>query len=293
MSAVCFSIKGWKQWGYGLFMLIAWALSASSHAQQTAPAQAPAPPSPAPGREVDLASPPALVDPAAPSVAEPVEDIPAAPPPLSIVDAINSLRAGVDLIERPSTIPLEKKRERIEFMLGSVIRYVERLDRARPTLPYYQWERISAEKVDRTNPDPRLITLTQPVPGVTAVAFKANNSDLELRKVTTIDTKGGRWEFNTKIPLAADQPRQEICFLPLATELKSIEVVFKRLEPKERDPRLLVDIGVCEIEESGKESVYFMHLTRDCLKKGKPGDAALNLKRAIKSLESFKASRRL
>ena len=268
-------------------------------AQENGPApQATAAPATEQGREVDLASPPRIVDEPKPTAAPapapgPSDEMPVAPPPLSLADAINSVRSGVDLLERPSTIPLEKKRERIEFMLGSVIRYVERIDRARPTLPYYQWERISAEKVDRTNPDPRLITLSAPVPGVTALGFKASNSDLELRKVTTIDTKGGRWEFNTKIPLAADQPRQEVCFLPLPTELKAIELIFKRLEPKERDPRLLVDIGVCEIEESAKEALYFMQLGRDDLKIGKPADAALHLKRAVKCLESYKASRRL
>ena len=160
MGKFCLSTDGWKHGRHGLCLGLAMCFVMPAGAQENGPApQATAAPATEQGREVDLASPPRIVDEPKPTAAPapapgPSDEMPVAPPPLSLADAINSVRSGVDLLERPSTIPLEKKRERIEFMLGSVIRYVERNPlRANMVQRSQDWEWSSLKPTARCGPD--------------------------------------------------------------------------------------------------------------------------------------------
>jgi len=95
----------------------------------------------------------------------------------------------------------------------------------------------------------------QPIPNVTAVALRVHNGDVVVANLVVVDTDQTRWEFSRTIAVAAEQPRPEVCFLGLPTRIAEIRLTYQSKEPQSPNrPRLFVDVGVCNVRESGKQA---------------------------------------
>ncbi len=234
---------------------------------------------------------------AGPALAPPdLAAIPEIVPPLSvnesrrmILEVVELLEEQPDLRDRPQLLELQDRK------LRAASRYIERIDRAFSTLPYYHWELVSDEKIPGGEGGEQLITLREPLPGVTALSLRVNNQDVMIDSMEVIDVSGKVWEFNNPILLPAFRPRHEVCFLPLPTDLKQLRITSRTANPRpdQRRPRLTIHAGVCTLPESGKHALHHIHEARERIRNGESAAAAAQLRRAALLLQEFVNSRRL
>ena len=242
-------------------------------------------------REIELSEPPETAEGDRP----PPPPLPNIIPPLSIYESRLMLGQVMrDLEGAAEREPSERKVFHLDQMLQSIIQYVRRVDRAHPTLPHYRWNDVSSRKIPRADDREQVITLQKPMPDVTAIDLKVNNSDVEVTYLAVIDANQTKMEFNRKIHLPARRPRREVCFLSLPTELKEIRVATRRVDKNQgRRPRLTIRAGICSIPEAGKHAGFYLQVARDDLKRGAYDDCIGRLRRAVTMLQEFQRTRKL
>ena len=213
--------------------------------------------------------------------------------PLSIYESCMILNAASRLLSGKSAPAASSELKRIDRMLAAVILYVDRVDRANPTLPYYAWEEVSSQKVPKDGWETQNFKLANPVPQVTALSIHARHGDIEIKSLAAVDRNKTLWEFKQIIKVAADQPRAEICFLPLPTELAELRITCRRIDPKsQRWGRLFIDAGVSSLPESAKHAIYYLQTARGEVKLGKTLEARRHILQAYEHLRDYQKNRR-
>lgn len=216
-------------------------------------------------------------------------------PPLSIYESCLLLSEALQTLTRHTNLPPQTRANLASRTLQVVSAYVEQVDRAYPTLPYYAWEDVSNQKAPKSGWGTLVFKPERAIPEVTALSLVAHHGDLEIKYLAAIDQNKTKWEFNQLISVPADQPRPEICFLPLPTRLAEVRVICRRVDPKSRHwGRLFVDGGICTIPESAKQANYHLKVARDDLKNNKQAPAAIkHIQQAYSLLKDYQRNRRL
>jgi hypothetical protein len=215
-------------------------------------------------------------------------------PPLSIYESCLMLDRALGILRDATDPSLGNRAALSDQIIRDVLRYVERVDRARPTLPYYEWEEISAPKVSQSGWATQVFTLDHPISQATALSLRARHGDVEIKYLAAIDRNKTKWEFNQTIIVPSDQPRPETCFLSLPTNLIEVRLVCRPGNPKAvRRPRLFIEAGICSIPESAKQCNYHLQVARDDLKNMKRDEAIINIRRARVLLKEYQRTRRL
>jgi hypothetical protein len=112
--------------------------------------------------------------------------------------------------------------------------------------------------------------------------------------MAAVDQDKTIWEFNQSISIPADQPRPEICYLPLPTRLTEVRVTCRQVEgANAHRARLFLDAGVCAIHESARETGYHLKVARLDVKQRRGAQAAGHIRRACALLQEYQNSRRL
>jgi hypothetical protein len=218
-------------------------------------------------------------------------------PPLSIDDASALLRRAMNLLEparQGNEVLTTPTLQAIQQCIALVQSYVERTDRMHPTLPLYTWQRLLSSKAPRNGWGTLELKLDPPLSRITALALSVHNGDVEINKVVAVASDKTRWEFNQSLLLIADSPRNEVYFLPLATELVSLHVTC-RLSGVQPDswPRLFVDAGICALPESAKQANYHLQLARAEAVRGAPEPALRQIRLAANLLNEYRRTRNL
>ena len=213
--------------------------------------------------------------------------------PLSIDEScyklVEALRLSADSLGAATTA----SRARADRLLQTVMAYVERIDGANPTLPYYAWQGVTSRKAPKAGWESSTITLKAPLPQVTALSIRSRHGDLEIGRLSAIDANKTRWQFNRPIRVMGDRPSPEICFLPLPTELAEVHLTWRRVDPKaERLPRLTIEAGVSGVRESAKQARYYLQLAREALGRGAAAEARGDIRQAWGLLRDYQKSRR-
>lgn len=213
-------------------------------------------------------------------------------PPLSIDESCQMLSAASRLLAAPGVTSATTVLQYVDRLLYSIVIYVDRVDRAHPTLPFYAWENVSSEKAPREGWETQIFRLANPIPQVTALSLQAHHGDLEIKYLAAIDQNQTRWEFTKPIKAPADQPRPEIFFLPLPTQLSEVRITCRRSNAEQRWPRLVIDAGVSSIPESAKQAQYYLQLARNAIKSRKAADSRNNIVQAYNHLREYQKNRR-
>lgn len=211
-------------------------------------------------------------------------------PPLSIYESCLMLMETSRTLTRKSTLAPEIKAGQVDRVVRAVSLYVERVDRAHPTLPYYTWEQVSGDKVPMSGWGTQVFTMKGAIRHVTALSLRVHHGDVEIKRITVIDKNRTKWEFNQPILVPTDQPRPEICFLPLPTRLAEVRITCRRANAQgKRLPRLFIDAGICSVPESAKQAIYYLQLARNDLKKVQLDEAAVNIQKAYALLRKYQS----
>jgi hypothetical protein len=222
------------------------------------------------------------------------EDAAAVIPPLSIDESCRLLNEALRLIGGGSPLVTPARAERTARILRAVGAYVERVDRAYPTLPQYAWRPVAGKKVNQTGWETLSYSLKKPLAGVTALALQTHHGDVEIKTLVAIDRDKTKWEFKRSIYVTDDQPRPEICFLPLPTRLQRVEIECRAADAgAPRRPRLFVEAGICALPESAKEAGHHLGVASALLKNHAWDEAATHIRRACELLRDYQRSRRL
>jgi hypothetical protein len=214
-------------------------------------------------------------------------------PPLSIRQSCMMLRDTIEYLERMPEKPARPTLEYFDRILHAVTLYVESVDRAHPTLPYYKWEEILSQKIKEDHWRIYEIELKQPLARVNALALRAHHGDVEISFIAAVDENQTEWEFNQAIKVTGGQSRTEICYLPLPTRLKRIRLTCRHADEDPHLPRLFIEAGRCSRPESAKQARYYIQLARNDFKQETPRAAAGWLRKAFDSLIEFQRTRRL
>jgi hypothetical protein len=218
-------------------------------------------------------------------------------PPLSIAESRLLLSEARDALIKNGLNPAapDAAQERwIDRVLETVGAYVERVDRANPTLPYYRWHFVATERVPPAGWKAQSFKLKDPIDEVTALAVWARHGDLEIESIAAIEKDRTRWEFGQPLSLLADQPHPEICYLPLPARLAEVRVACRPTDPGARRPaRLLIHAGVCSISESAKQAGHHLEQARADLKAQRRESASRHIEQARLLLKEYQKSRRL
>lgn len=271
---------------FGLLLL---ACAAPPRAGLAAPKPTPAPtvaPTPTPKPTPTPAATPA------PAPAQPeAETTPEIAPPLSIYDSSQMAAEAAHRLDEPA--PTTATLRQVDRMLNAVILYVDRIDRIHSTLPFYVWEEVSAEKAPRDGWETQVFKLRQPLPQVTALSVRARHGDLELKSLVAIDRNRTHWEFNQAVHVPAEQPRPEIFFLSLPTDLAEIRITCRRSDPQnQRWPRLFIDAGISSVPESAKQAIYYLRVARGDIKARRLPAAGQHIRQACDQLSDYQKNRR-
>ena len=219
----------------------------------------------------------------------PAEALPVIPP-LSIAESCRLLKQAYQILNQENPV----KGDQTDPILQAVISYVARVDRAYSTLPQYTWRKVLGEKVRTATWRTQTYRLKKSIPRVTALGLRADHGDIEIKYIAAIDKNKTKWEFNQVIYVTSDQPRPEICFLPLSTRLRQIQIVCRKVNPDaQRRPRLFIDAGICAIPESAKQANYHLKVGRALLKTREWAEAAKQIRKAYALLKEYQKSRRL
>lgn len=213
-------------------------------------------------------------------------------PPLSIDESCQMLSAASRLLAAPNVTSATTVLQYVDRLLYSIVIYVDRVDRAHPTLPFYAWQNVSSEKSPREGWETQIFRLSNPIPQVTALALKSHHGDLEIKYLAAIDQNQTRWEFTKAIKAPADQPRPEIFFLPLPTQLSEVRITCRRGNAAQRWPRLVIDAGISSIPESAKEAQYYLQRARNSIKGRQTADARNQILKAYSHLREYQKNRR-
>jgi hypothetical protein len=217
-------------------------------------------------------------------------------PPLSIYESSLLLKQALSELEENPGKPAVGRESamKVEFILRVVGNYIQQVDAAHPTLPYYRWTPLASEKITAGGWKTLALKPRRPIANVTALALRVHNGDVELGELVVVDVDQTQWVFNRTIAVAAEQPRPDVCFLGLPTRVVEIRLKYRPRDPEASNrPRLFVDVGVCGVRESGKQAQYYLQIARDDLDKQLWPSAAGNLRRAFEMLQEFQKSRRL
>lgn len=231
--------------------------------------------------------------------AAPARSFPAAPPPLSVTDAL----AVMDEMSRRlgSAQPgfLEENARYVLATLNSLMTYIRSVDDANPTLPYYQWYMVDRHQAN-LDPDPDQTDTdefrpTRSIPHVTAVGLRVTRGTVWIEKLVAYDKGGAAFEFNNiRKVIAGNRPHREVCFLDTEIELERVEIVYRGLDGEGlKHPRVWLEAGISSLPEYGKETIYRLGLARLAVEKKDLARAGKNLQEAIKSLTAYRKSRRL
>ena len=215
-------------------------------------------------------------------------------PPLSIYESTLLLKEAIQTLKTDTHYTTGARARLVDRTLRAVGAYVSQMDRAHPTLPYYTWERVSAEKISRAGWETQVLRPRRSMVNVTALALRVNNEDVEISRIVVIGREEMKWEFNRTIFLPAEQPRPEFCFLPLSTDVVELRVTCRRVNAERaHQPRLFIEAGQCSIRESAKAVVYYLQAARLDLKELRLSQAAGRVRQALVWLEEYRLSPRL
>lgn len=214
-------------------------------------------------------------------------------PPLSIYESCQMINDASRLLSGKMESPPPATARRVDRILSTIILYVDRVDRAHPTLPFYAWEDVLAAKAPKDGWETQSIRVLNPIPQITALSIRARHGDIEIKYLAAIDKNQTKWEFNQTIHVAGDAPRPEICFLPLPTELVELRVTCRAADPKaERLGRLSIGAGVSSVSESARQANYYLQLARASLKAGKLAETRRHLREGYDLLREYQKKRR-
>lgn len=213
--------------------------------------------------------------------------------PLSIDESCLMLAEALRLSADNLGAATSASRARADRLLQTVMTYVERVDAANPTLPYYAWQGVTSRKAPQAGWETTTITLKAPLPQVTALSIHSRHGDVEIGRLAAIDANKTRWDFNRPIRVTGDRPSPEICFLPLPTELAEVRLTWRRVDQRaERLPRLGILAGVSGVRESAKQARYYLQLAREALGRGAAAEARGEIRQAWGLLREYQKSRR-
>jgi hypothetical protein len=215
-------------------------------------------------------------------------------PPLSVYESRLMLRNAQVQLHENSSETFAARAPRVDFMLESVAHYIRWIDEIHTTLPYYSWRDLADVKIRLATWRSYAFRPPTLVRGVTAIALRAHHSDVEIQQIAVIDRDRRQWQFTQPIALRGDQPRSEICFLPLPTEIVEIRVRCRQAESdEEHRPRLFIQTGVCARPETAKQAVYHIRRARFELRQGRLAEVDRNLDLAGRCLLEYQKDRRL
>jgi hypothetical protein len=243
-----------------------------------------------PGLKIELESPAEFDE---ELLAAKLEPIPPVTPPLSLYECGLLMQEAIVTLEHGKP-PLSDagRRVYVDRIAHSVISYVDLVDRSYPTLPYYTWYLIAAEKAPPGDWDTMILRPRSPMLNITALSLRVRHGDVEIRRIVAIDKDKTRWEFNKKIHIISDQTRREVCFLPLPTHLVELQIECHRVDlSRPNRPRLYVHAGQSKVPEWAKQAIFKMQLACDTLRHKKFGQAAAHLREAYTLLEQFQKER--
>lgn len=218
----------------------------------------------------------------------------AARPPLSLDDALSMMSSTVRELSAAPLQPSPARNASLARRILSVQAYIQSVDRAHPTLPYYQWQFIGKEKVSDRGLDTDEFLPTRPIGRVTAIGFWVTRGDVFIEKVRVIGTTGLTFEFDLKKVVHSTSPRRHVCFLETEVELKNVTISYRTVRKTGyKAPRLNLEVGISSLPEHAKQSSYELGLARAQLDRGNNGEAEKHVRRAIESLVAYRRSRRL
>lgn len=222
------------------------------------------------------------------------ETIPRVNPPLSLYECRLMLREAIETLERGrGSLSVKGRARYVDRVLHIITAYVDEVDRSYPTLPYYTWERIAAEKVPPAGWDTMVLKPRKPLANTTAVALRVRHGDVKVRKIVVIDKAKTRWEFNRELTVDSEQKRPEVFYLPMPTFLAEIHIDCQRLDKIDSGrPRLYVHAGHSKVPEWAKQAIFKMKVGREALKESKLGEASSSLRQAYTMLERYQKDRR-
>lgn len=213
--------------------------------------------------------------------------------PLSIDESCLMLIRASQLCADRSTPLTTDTLTQADRILQTVMVYIERIDGAHPTLPFYAWQEVTSQKAPKAGWETRTFKLTSPLPQVTALSIKARHGDMEIKDLAAVDADRTRWEFNRTIRVPANLPRPEICFLALPTELAEVRVTLRRTDPAApRLARITINAGISGIPESAKQARYHLQMARGALRRGALAEARGKIRQAWQLLKEYQKSRR-
>jgi len=218
-------------------------------------------------------------------------------PPLSIAESCLLLTEAREALIRHGANSEASNRVQeqwIDRTVQAVSAYVERVDRANPTLPHYRWQAVATERVPPAGWTAQRFKLKKPIGEVTALALWARHGDVEIESIAAIDKDRKEWEFGQPLSVLADQPRPEICYLPLPAELVEVRVACRPTHPGAgRLARLSIRAGVCSISESAKQAGHHLKQARADLQAHRREAASRQIEQARVLLKEYQKSRRL
>ena len=212
-------------------------------------------------------------------------------PPLSIRESSLMLRRAIVALERPGR-PGPEEIAQLDRMIRAVRLYVDHVDRANPTLPDYRWREVVSQKVLDPQWRTYVFDLAQPIGDVSALSLQARHGDIEVGMVAAVGADKTEWTFNQAIRVRGDEPRGEICQMPLPVRLSSVRITCRQVDDDAHLPRLYVRAGVSPRPEPAREAGYFLQLARDSLKGEDPRAAAAHLRQAFELLQQYQRMNR-
>lgn len=231
------------------------------------------------------------LQPAQPAAAETYELV-KVQPPLSITESCLMLKQIIGELEARKTPPEPARVEQIDRMLHAVNFYVERLDRANPTLPGYTWSEIASQKVPDTSWRNFSFELKSPVADVSAVSLRAHHGDIEMSQLVAVDANGTQWRFDQPMLMTDGEAHVEICLLPLPMRLRQVKLTCRQnTEKAARYPRLIVQVGISSEPEYARQARYYLQMARAELAARDPRKSAGHLRKTFDLLQSFEQSR--
>jgi hypothetical protein len=215
-------------------------------------------------------------------------------PPLSIYESRLALVEAAATLQAITPETRAARMARAMTALAGVERYVNWIDRTHPTLPDYKFYEFGTAKLRDEGWTTFEIKPASPYKKITALGISAHHGDITVGQLVAIDASQARWEFNQTIQIHADQPRSEICYLPLPTELAEVRVRCRKTDRADPDrPRLFVNAGVSARPESAKQTVYYIQRARFHLRQEQVEEARRMIVTAAELLYEYQIDRGL